>query len=104
MGDRNPEDFVYIATDGAGIACHQMVNQEDPAKRLRDERAKPRCRGSLVLMSNACKLPLSASLRELRKTVKADHSAVFSNERQFIDHHRSGVAHSWSDDEDEEQD
>lgn len=100
LGENRPEDFAYIATEGQGIACHSLVDQENEQRRRQQEKSAARCRGALVMMANSCKLPVSKELAALRRTVQVD-PAIFSHEQEFIAHHRSGVQ-SWLEEEEDE--
>jgi hypothetical protein len=96
LGSNTPQDFVQLALDDESVACHLMVDQTLPrAKWEKAEESTVRCRGALTLTRNSAKLPRDREMAILVKSVPADRDAVFSNSREFIQHHEAAKVKSW---------
>jgi hypothetical protein len=96
LGANKPEEFVVEALSDRSTACHMMVDQYLPRRQWEQAEIKaPRCRGAITLMRNTCKSPRDPEMRDLTKTVPADRENVFSNSKEFVDHHLTSAIRSW---------
>ena len=89
-----PEQFInaLLITEET-LPCHLKVDYSDPMW-LEEFNADPngrRCAGALIMSANLRKRPRVPA----PVVLPPDHETVFSRPVEFINHHRSGRAHSW---------
>lgn len=86
LGSDTPEGFLQTTIAGAHMPCHCAVDYEQ--RHWEDQIANaPHCAGSLVFLTNICKLPHDDRIVEFRRQVEADRTLVFATPQQFLDHH-----------------
>lgn len=86
----DPSGFLTPIWSGAvRQPCHKKVDWERPGAQAQAATA-PLCQGALVMMRNACKLPLDPEIRDAVAETDGDRASVFCFPLQFVEHH-SGV-------------
>jgi len=69
LGGPSPEEWIQEAHGDGVIECHTLRG--------------PQCAGAAIYRANVCKMPRDRRVIRL----PADKDAVFSNAREFIEHH-----------------
>ena len=86
VGSLSPEQWVQYAHGEARMDCHVHPDAQ--------------CAGAAIYRANICKSPRDKTLLVL----PPDKVRVFSRPQDFINHHKSGIGRSWTDDKEEEED
>lgn len=98
LGKAPPETFINNINREIPSPCHSTIDYEDPDWHEKWEAGEigNLCTGALIAASNMCKLARNQSNVP---RVEPDYKNVFSNHREFIDHHRASPVQSWNDDD-----
>lgn len=90
-GHSKPDEITAIVMADQKFPCHAAVNrlENDGADFETAVDAAPYCVGSIAMMNNTCKLSHNSFVVDLQKRV-GRRGDVFSNAREFIEHHNTG--------------
>lgn len=83
LGADSPVHFIATTLADTRMPCHMKVDYEAPDWELQALKA-PVCAGAGIFFANKCKMSRDPN----RPRFKADHKLVFSNEREFLEHHQ----------------
>lgn len=87
LGSSSPQEFIAATMNDATMPCHNSVDYAEPnwEDQLAPGGSARHCAGAAILFSNTCKLSMDPD----RPKLKADRANVFSNSREFLEHHSS---------------
>lgn len=86
LGDATVDEFLGAAMNDTSLPCHLSVDYDDPDWEDKLDEAR-RCAGSLIFLSNQCKLPREPELRAAVRSVIRDRETIFANAQEFREHH-----------------
>lgn len=91
LGSASGDPWAFAAQHVYGdvhLPCHLHVDWGAADVQARALQA-PMCRGFAVFMRNTGKLPADPALTALVREIEPDHDAIFSDYRQFHEHHHN---------------
>lgn len=89
LGPWNPEDIVRQISYGE-FPCHRTI----PHNSIENMES---CGGAAMLLNNSIQQAHGTVLSShQRKIEEEDHSTVFSNKQEFLDHHNNASVKSWN--------
>lgn len=77
LGSFSPSRWLWIIHGEGRVDCHTRVPMQ--------------CAGAAIFRGNVCKSPHDPE----RLVLPQDTVRVFSNDQEFLNHHRNGKARSW---------
>ncbi len=81
LGGYEPEEFTQqVQFDGPPLPCHKTIPEGGEARAM--------CAGALIFMRNNCKSAQHPDYGDALSTVQPDRVNVFSNSKEFLDHHK----------------
>lgn len=84
LGADTPEGFIASTLADTPMPCHLTIDYED--KEWEDEQlpSATYCSGALIFFRNMCKMSRDPN----RPQLPANRDAVFSNPKEFLEHHQ----------------